>query len=325
MIIYNQQLINMLYTTLIILNIIIFSTLGQDDETVRMSTTACDPQNANCSQTPCQDVAPTSMTLTCEQVATNNLCELQSITDGKFCQKSCGTCDGDPKKCFTTMFGCECLKNWEFQSKSFSGCENPDNDAYGSWCEIKPNSCSEVEQNTAHRIKIYDYCAENCAAIQLIPPQIPQVQEKSPVVAPPTASKPEASNYDVKIVAVSGTAVVITNFGQSQVDLTGWKFVNENMFGRTTYGIFGVDKCFPTILKAGEPLRLIISDSSTTQQCDELKNFQYSSVIVLLDDQERAISRVNFGFNFNNIQLAVFCRNGNGVYDIVDGSQCEWY
>eukprot|EP01024_Parvocaulis_polyphysoides_P060084 TRINITY_DN6521_c2_g1_i1.p1 TRINITY_DN6521_c2_g1~~TRINITY_DN6521_c2_g1_i1.p1 ORF type:complete len:234 (-),score=26.22 TRINITY_DN6521_c2_g1_i1:83-784(-) len=233
------------------------------------------------------------------------------------------------------MFGCECLKNWEFQSKSFSGCENPDNDAYGSWCEIKPNSCSEVEQNTAHRIKIYDYCAENCAAIQLIPPQIPQVQDKSPEAALPTTSKPEASNFDVKIVAVSRRAVVIANVGQqqSEVDLTGWKLIDEYVLGAITSVSFGQNKCFPTVLKAGETIRLSISDtqpvnlySSATvnnQQC-AIQQFQGQS-IVLLDDQQRAISQVNFGAAFFYNQLNVVCLNGSSQYDIVDGSQCEWY
>eukprot|EP01026_Neomeris_dumetosa_P009966 TRINITY_DN1358_c0_g1_i3.p2 TRINITY_DN1358_c0_g1~~TRINITY_DN1358_c0_g1_i3.p2 ORF type:complete len:327 (+),score=47.46 TRINITY_DN1358_c0_g1_i3:55-981(+) len=73
--------------------------------------------------------------------------------------------------CFRTISGCTCKESWQFEGASQSGCNNPDGDSLGAWCEIVRGSCEKGQnvkggqfQNdaTGEIVGEWDYCLKEC-------------------------------------------------------------------------------------------------------------------------------------------------------------------
>eukprot|EP01024_Parvocaulis_polyphysoides_P040617 TRINITY_DN3700_c0_g1_i13.p1 TRINITY_DN3700_c0_g1~~TRINITY_DN3700_c0_g1_i13.p1 ORF type:complete len:291 (+),score=7.68 TRINITY_DN3700_c0_g1_i13:38-874(+) len=160
------------------------------------------------------------MTLTCSLISENNLCEVPAVTDGDYCQRSCGTC----VKCFTSNLGCQCLSKWEYKDKMYSGCENPDQDDKGSWCEIDKDSC------TGYKFKSYHYCAEDCTVQDLRntaqqPSRVSLTSEQD--ASPPPPSENESVREGIQIGAVTSNQIILVNQGSTVINLTGWYLETE--------------------------------------------------------------------------------------------------
>eukprot|EP01026_Neomeris_dumetosa_P006792 TRINITY_DN12130_c0_g1_i9.p2 TRINITY_DN12130_c0_g1~~TRINITY_DN12130_c0_g1_i9.p2 ORF type:complete len:361 (-),score=27.05 TRINITY_DN12130_c0_g1_i9:366-1448(-) len=80
-----------------------------------------------------------------------------------------GELDLDNSPCFKTQKGCQCETTWEYGlSSMLIGCQNPDNDRRGLWCQVKEDceAFPELEHirgssglETAFK---FDYCDPNC-------------------------------------------------------------------------------------------------------------------------------------------------------------------
>eukprot|EP01025_Chloroclados_australasicus_P010028 TRINITY_DN1390_c0_g1_i3.p1 TRINITY_DN1390_c0_g1~~TRINITY_DN1390_c0_g1_i3.p1 ORF type:complete len:764 (+),score=45.12 TRINITY_DN1390_c0_g1_i3:1016-3307(+) len=76
-------------------------------------------------------------------------------------------CIRPPIDCTRSNKGCECLKQWTFNSYyNLNGCANPDNDPYGPWCFVKRSTCpQDTEVGSAlslGQFSHYDYCPLEC-------------------------------------------------------------------------------------------------------------------------------------------------------------------
>eukprot|EP01024_Parvocaulis_polyphysoides_P023690 TRINITY_DN21872_c1_g1_i3.p1 TRINITY_DN21872_c1_g1~~TRINITY_DN21872_c1_g1_i3.p1 ORF type:complete len:356 (-),score=27.86 TRINITY_DN21872_c1_g1_i3:128-1195(-) len=59
--------------------------------------------------------------------------------------------------CFSQA-GCNCLQEWEFQGRTIDACSNPDQDRFGSWCQIDETSCDKPDYQFLDTLMYYGYC-----------------------------------------------------------------------------------------------------------------------------------------------------------------------
>eukprot|EP01026_Neomeris_dumetosa_P065993 TRINITY_DN635_c0_g1_i11.p1 TRINITY_DN635_c0_g1~~TRINITY_DN635_c0_g1_i11.p1 ORF type:complete len:313 (+),score=17.34 TRINITY_DN635_c0_g1_i11:139-1077(+) len=303
---YQKQGYTQIWLQAITVLLVVLVAQSQDEEVISLSTTACDPSQDDCS---CLDTQPPNMTLTCSLISENNLCEVPAVTDGDYCQRSCGTC----VKCFTSNLGCECLSKWEYKEKMYSGCVNPDKDEIGSWCEIDQESCK------SYKPKKYDYCAEDCT-----------VQD---VASPLSPSEFESGREGVQIGAVTTNQIVVVNQGSTMINLTGWYL--ETSYEALEFKERGDGKCTKAVLQPNERVVIEIpSSSSTTEQVeDHLKNDcklsrSYSSLreLRLIDMYIQTVSEIDLvqypHSGLKNL-LVSYCLQ-NGQYVLISKLFCEY-
>eukprot|EP01024_Parvocaulis_polyphysoides_P042050 TRINITY_DN38527_c1_g2_i1.p1 TRINITY_DN38527_c1_g2~~TRINITY_DN38527_c1_g2_i1.p1 ORF type:complete len:763 (-),score=130.35 TRINITY_DN38527_c1_g2_i1:101-2296(-) len=74
--------------------------------------------------------------------------------------------------CEVSNKGCACLNGWSYgNEENITGCANPDNDTWGSWCLVDPATCAP---NTftgeiiypSGQIQNYDYCPTACEILR---------------------------------------------------------------------------------------------------------------------------------------------------------------
>eukprot|EP01023_Acetabularia_acetabulum_P065673 TRINITY_DN8727_c0_g1_i3.p2 TRINITY_DN8727_c0_g1~~TRINITY_DN8727_c0_g1_i3.p2 ORF type:complete len:318 (-),score=13.91 TRINITY_DN8727_c0_g1_i3:31-984(-) len=316
-------------TQLFFYHLISLFTLAISQESIRFATTGCNPQLQDCEKNEgnCVDVAPTNMTLTCKQIVDNQLCSfldrLSRITaQGGYCKVSCGTCG----KCNTTMLGCQCQEDWTFGQEKFQGCANPDDDKFGSWCAIIPDSCVGLS-NTSYQIKKYDYCSKECSQEYKIIPTSANSTQNLDVAA--TASATSCTQVysgetspkipgkpNVKITVVGSRVFVITNFEQETVSMEGWKILD----GVPSTQLEFSSRCAGTAnytIPAQENIYFKYGIGS----CAVSTPVSYTKYLRLVDRDERVISNVNIqGITADQ----VICYQ-NGKHDLVNILECKWW
>eukprot|EP01026_Neomeris_dumetosa_P065998 TRINITY_DN635_c0_g1_i6.p1 TRINITY_DN635_c0_g1~~TRINITY_DN635_c0_g1_i6.p1 ORF type:complete len:327 (+),score=24.58 TRINITY_DN635_c0_g1_i6:139-1119(+) len=317
---YQKQGYTQIWLQAITVLLVVLVAQSQDEEVISLSTTACDPSQDDCS---CLDTQPPNMTLTCSLISENNLCEVPAVTDGDYCQRSCGTC----VKCFTSNLGCECLSKWEYKEKMYSGCVNPDKDEIGSWCEIDQESCK------SYKPKKYDYCAEDCTVQDLgnntsQPTSRVSLTSEQDVASPPPPAENESAREGIQIGALTRTQIILVNQGSTMVNLTGW-------YLKTTYEELefkgkGDGKCTKTVVEPNE--RVVIEIPSSEEVEDNLKNdcslsnslFRFNT-LKLIDIYAQTVSEIDLGQSpLSNLNLLLSYCLQNGEYVLVSKLFCEY-
>eukprot|EP01025_Chloroclados_australasicus_P038086 TRINITY_DN38_c1_g1_i1.p1 TRINITY_DN38_c1_g1~~TRINITY_DN38_c1_g1_i1.p1 ORF type:complete len:336 (-),score=6.11 TRINITY_DN38_c1_g1_i1:195-1097(-) len=280
-------------------------------ESFRLSTQGCDNSIQDCSN-PCSDESPPGLSLTCLDVFTLDLC---SAIDPEYCQSSCGKCG----KCFTSVLGCQCAQNWTLGQSEYSGCENPDQDELGSWCEIVPGSCAGIGSDGAsYTPKKYDYCAADCKPITIeAPSDVSQdlaVPVDEPVSGPVVEcyqgfSAPVPAKPKVVITVISRRIVAITNFDDEEIDMNEWIFLAPEQPQATISSTCQYRRIASQETK-------FIDYGFYTCQIDSIP----SQYLRLVDSDERVINNVEVP-DLGDDQVLCY---QDGQHQVVSTLDCQW-
>eukprot|EP01025_Chloroclados_australasicus_P007724 TRINITY_DN12561_c0_g2_i2.p1 TRINITY_DN12561_c0_g2~~TRINITY_DN12561_c0_g2_i2.p1 ORF type:complete len:222 (-),score=10.44 TRINITY_DN12561_c0_g2_i2:274-939(-) len=220
------------------------------------------------------------------------------------------------------MLGCKCLDSWEYitygdntsnqsQKETFSGCQNPNNDPQGFWCEFEPNSCVGLDlgNGVIYKPRKYDYCTSNCSmvTVQVPEPVAPEdcnaIQENSVGLA--TNAKP-----NITLTVISRRIITITSFNNQEIDLTGWKILDSG----------GTDKVFSNYCDSQliiQPLESIFLQYDYGS-CDMSE--WPSQFIRLVNQNERVMANVEIP-EVDSDEVICFQEGKHVVVNTVD---CQW-